>query len=456
MSLFGSHFIAEAAALLQVDGVAPDLGWREAGYLFLASAAGLGVLQANHRTQRELGVRVQLLDPPALRQRFGWLRVHDLAAGSLGLTGEGWLDAYSLLMALRRKAIALGARYRQARVAALLRDGARLRAVQLADGTCIGCGTVINAAGCGAAALAQSAGIALPVQSRKRCVFQLRSPARTPGCPLVIDPSGVYFRPEGDGWLCGVAPPEPEDPPCEDFEVTHELFERCIWPVLAARVEGFDALRVAGAWAGHYDVNVLDHNMILGAHPQLHNLLFANGFSGHGLQHAPAVGRALAELVLHGRFRVHVRDRLRTVHVFNLHLGLLERDRRVQLERFLLEEWIARRINSAHVLKPCAQTRQRQSIYVVTEYIEGQTLAQWMIDNPKPDLPTVLDEMVAAGATQVTIVPMFLGLGRHAREDLPRLTAELPQRYPGVSFSILAAVGDDPRVTQLLAEIALA
>lgn len=303
MSLFGSHFIAEAAALLQVDGVAPDLGWREAGYLFLASAAGLGVLQANHRTQRELGVRVQLLDPPALRQRFGWLRVHDLAAGSLGLTGEGWLDAYSLLMALRRKAIALGARYRQARVAALLRDGARLRAVQLADGTCIGCGTVINAAGCGAAALAQSAGIALPVQSRKRCVFQLRSPARTPGCPLVIDPSGVYFRPEGDGWLCGVAPPEPEDPPCEDFEVTHELFERCIWPVLAARVEGFDALRVAGAWAGHYDVNVLDHNMILGAHPQLHNLLFANGFSGHGLQHAPAVGRALAELVLHGRFR---------------------------------------------------------------------------------------------------------------------------------------------------------
>lgn len=303
MSMFGSEFIAAAGTLLQLDGVAPELGWHEAGYLFLASAAGLGVLHANHRTQRQLGAQVQLLDPAALRQRFAWLRVHDLAGGSLGLAGEGWLDAYSLMMALRRKASALGARYRQAHVAGLVRDGARLRAVQLADGTRIGCGTVINAAGCGATALAHSAGIALPVQPRKRCVFRLRSPARTPGCPLVIDPSGVYFRPDGEGWLAGVAPPEHEDAPCEDFEIAHELFERDIWPVLAARVEGFEALRVANAWAGHYDVNLLDHNMILGAHPDVGNLLFANGFSGHGLQHAPAVGRALAELVLYGGYR---------------------------------------------------------------------------------------------------------------------------------------------------------
>jgi FAD-dependent oxidoreductase domain-containing protein 1 len=114
---------------------------------------------------------------------------------------------------------------------------------------------------------------------------------------------GVYFRPEGDAWLCGVAPPEDEDPQCEDFEVTHALFEERIWPAMAARVPGFEALRVVRAWAGHYDVNVLDHNMILGAHPAMQNLLFANGFSGHGLQHAPAVGRALSELVVHGACR---------------------------------------------------------------------------------------------------------------------------------------------------------
>jgi FAD-dependent oxidoreductase domain-containing protein 1 len=303
MSMFGSEFIARLGEQLAVDGEAPDVGWHEGGYLFLASPSGVDTLRANHRTQRELGARVQLLDPQALQRRFPWLHCADLAGASLGLRGEGWLDAYALMMALRRKAISLGAEYRQARVTGLQRSGHRLHAVSLADGTRIGCGTLINAAGSGAAALARSAGIHLPVQARKRCVFHVRSPALTPGCPLVIDPSGVYFRPEGSGWLCGVAPPEDADPPSEDFEVQHGLFDELLWPVLAARVPGFEALRVQRAWAGHYDVNLLDHNMILGAHPDIDNLLFANGFSGHGLQHSPAVGRALSELVLLGGYR---------------------------------------------------------------------------------------------------------------------------------------------------------
>jgi glycine/D-amino acid oxidase-like deaminating enzyme len=303
MSMFGSEFIVRLGEHLAVDGEVPDVAWHEGGYLFLASPAGLDTLQANHRTQRELGAMVQLLDPEALRRRFPWLHCDDLAGASLGLRGEGWLDAYALMMALRRKAVSLGAEYRQAQVTGLQRSGRRVLAVSLADGTRIGCGTLINAAGTGAAALARSAGIDLPVQPRKRCVFHVRSPAHTPGCPLVIDPSGVYFRPEGTGWLCGVAPPEDLDPPCEDFEVQHALFDDLLWPVLAARVPGFEALRVQRAWAGHYDVNLLDHNMILGPHPDIDNLLFANGFSGHGLQHAPAVGRALSELVVHGGYR---------------------------------------------------------------------------------------------------------------------------------------------------------
>jgi FAD-dependent oxidoreductase domain-containing protein 1 len=175
--------------------------------------------------------------------------------------------------------------------------------VQLADGTHIACGWVINAAGTGAAALARSAGIALPVQARKRCVYHFTSPAQLPGCPLVIDPSGLYFRPEGEGFLCGIAPPEHEDPESTDFEVPLALFEEQLWPMLAQRVPGFEAARLKTAWAGHYDVNLLDHNVILGPHPALPNLLFANGFSGHGVQQAPAVGRALAEWVRHGGWR---------------------------------------------------------------------------------------------------------------------------------------------------------
>jgi FAD-dependent oxidoreductase domain-containing protein 1 len=303
MSMFGSTFVKNVGRYLAIDGAVPDVAWHEGGYLFLASPSGIGTLRARQQTQRACGAQVLLLDPEPLRVRFPWLHTADLAGGSLGLAGEGWLDAYSLMMALRRKAVALGAVYRQARVVEVQRCDSRVQAVVLADGSRIACGTLINAAGIGAAALARSAGIDLPVQARKRCVFQVRSPARTPGCPLVIDPSGVYFRPEGDGWLCGVAHGEDEDPFCDDFEVQYALFDDHIWPVLAARVRGFEALRVQRAWAGHYDVNLLDHNMILGAHPQLHNLLFANGFSGHGLQHAPAVGRALSELVVHGALR---------------------------------------------------------------------------------------------------------------------------------------------------------
>lgn len=302
MSQFATDFICRIGEHLSVHGIAPDVGFREAGYLFLAGAQGLATLQSNHAVQRTCGVDVALLAPDDLARRFPWLRVDDLAGASLGLSGEGWLDAHSLMQALRRKARAQGVVYRTARAVALQHCGAAVTAVQLADGGRVSCGNVINAAGTGAAALARSAGIVLPVQSRKRCVFPFHSPEPAPRCPLVIDTGGVYFRPEGTGFLCGVALPEDQDPECFDFEVQHELFDDVIWPALAHRVPGFEAARVGKPWAGHYDVNTLDHNLILGAHPALDNLLFANGFSGHGLQQSPAVGRALAELVVARRF----------------------------------------------------------------------------------------------------------------------------------------------------------
>ena len=299
MSQFGTDFIRSIGETLAVEGEAPEVGFIEAGYLFLATAAGAEVLQANHRVQTGLGADIALLSAQALATRFPWLHTDDLAGGTYGLSGEGWLDAYVLLQAFRRKAISLGVTYRQARVAQLAREARRIVAVELADGQRIACNTVINAAGTGAAALARTAGIALPVQSRKRCVFHFTSPASLPDCPLVIDPTGAYFRPEGTGFICGIAPPEADDPECFDFEVTHHLFDDVLWPTLAARVPQFEAARLQRAWAGHYDVNTLDHNVIVGAHPAVTNLLFANGFSGHGLQQSPAVGRALSELVAH-------------------------------------------------------------------------------------------------------------------------------------------------------------
>jgi FAD-dependent oxidoreductase domain-containing protein 1 len=302
MSMFGTEFLRRPERLA-VDGDVPAIGLRENGYLFLAGDGGREQLARNFALQRAQGADIAWLEATQLGERFPWLETRDLAAGTLGLSGEGWLDAHALMHGLRRKAAALGARVRTGEVVALQRSGHRIGAVRLADGSCIDCGWVVNAAGTGAAALARTAGIDLPVEPRKRCVFHFRSPAALPRCPLVIDPAGSYFRPEGEGFLCGIAPPEDDDPVCTDFEVPHAQFEGRLWPLLAARVPGFAAARLVGAWAGHYDVNTLDQNVILGAHPEVENLLFANGFSGHGVQQAPAVGRALSEIVVFGGCR---------------------------------------------------------------------------------------------------------------------------------------------------------
>ena len=178
--------------------------------------------------------------------------------------------------------------------------------VSAATAACMS-GTVCQRSpGCGAQAgrVAALAGIALPVAPRKRFVyvFDCRTPIE-PLAPLTIDPSGVYFRPEGKGFIGGVSPPEDRDPDSDDLEVEYDLFEETVWPALAARVPAFEAIKLTGAWAGHYDYNIVDQNGIVGRHPEVANLIFANGFSGHGLQQSPAVGRAVAELILQGGYR---------------------------------------------------------------------------------------------------------------------------------------------------------
>ena len=303
MSQFGTEFIKHIGEHLAVNGEAPDVGFHEKGYLFLATPAGQSILESNHRVQRSLGADVSLLTPAQLQTRYPWLNTEDLSAGSLGLSGEGWLDAYGLMHGFRRKAISLGVQYQQAQVVGVKRQGRKVQSVTLSDGSSIECAVLINAAGTGAHALAHSAGIDLPVQSRKRCVFHFTSSAQVSNCPMVIDPSGAYFRPEGKGFICGISPPAEQDPECVDFDVQHSLFDDVLWPLLAARVPGFEAVRLQNAWAGHYDMNTFDCNVILGAHPELDNLLFANGFSGHGMQQSPAVGRALSELVAYGAYR---------------------------------------------------------------------------------------------------------------------------------------------------------
>jgi sarcosine oxidase len=302
MSRFGADFVARIGEHLAVEGEAPDVGWHDGAYLFLATARGRAVLESNHAVQRENGAVNALLSAAELAERFPWLRTEDLAAGSLGLEHEGWLDPYALLNAFRRKARALGVAYREDEVVGFERDKNRVGAALLASGERIACGAVVDAAGPRAGMVAELAGIALPVRPRKRFVYVFDCRASLHCNQLVIDPSGVYFRPEGRQFLGGVSPPEDQDPDCLDLDIQYALFEDVVWPALAHRVPAFEELKLLRAWAGHYDYNTLDQNAILGPHPELANFHFATGFSGHGVQQAPAAGRAVAELVAQGRY----------------------------------------------------------------------------------------------------------------------------------------------------------
>jgi FAD-dependent oxidoreductase domain-containing protein 1 len=304
LSLASLAFLREAARRLALPGEQPPaIGLKEPGYLFLASAAGARQLAANQRLQARLGADIALLTPAALGARFPWLALEGVAAGALGLSGEGWFDGYALLQAFRRKALSLGVTYRAAAVGGIEREGRRIAALRLSDGTRLACGLAVNAAGPAAGRVAALAGAALPVEPRKRCVFVFLCRTPLPACPLVIDPSGVYFRPEGGRFLAGTAPPPERDPAEPDFAVDDGLFEEVIWPALARRVPAFAALKLSAAWAGHYDYNSFDQNGLIGPHPALDNFLCANGFSGHGMQQAPAVGRAVAELISYGDYR---------------------------------------------------------------------------------------------------------------------------------------------------------
>jgi len=303
ISLYGIRFLREIGAALEVNGERPVIDLHEGGYLFLATPGKLSILEENHRLQQELGADIGFYDASGLSEKFPWLNIADIAAGCHGLTGEGWFDGYGLLQAFRKKARSCSVDY-LAGNARIERNSPDSWIVTLPDGTRISTPVVVNCAGAsGGAELCRQAGVDVPVVSKKRCVFTFECKDKLEKVPLLIDPTGTYVRPEGTGYICGSAPPENRDPDCSDFDVDYELFEEHIWPVLANRVPAFEAIKPGAAWAGNYDMNLFDHNAFIGAVPGIEGFYLALGFSGHGLQQSPAVGRGLAELIATGSYQ---------------------------------------------------------------------------------------------------------------------------------------------------------
>jgi FAD-dependent oxidoreductase domain-containing protein 1 len=308
LSLWSIAFLRRVADELAVEGeMPPQIGLVEPGYLYLAgSAEGESTLRRLHPLQTRAGADIALLEPAAMASRWPWLNTGDLALGALGVSGEGWFDGPALHQAFKRKAQACGVHFAVAEACVWQTEGARVLAVNDRSGQRWPADRFVIAAGAWSASLAAALGVVLPVVPKKRDVFVFDSPALLTGCPLLVDPSGLWFRPEGRGFICGGpprsvagAPADPDEPALDCID--HGLFDEVLWPALARRVPAFEALRLRSAWAGYYDMNTFDHNGLAGALPGWDNVCTACGFSGHGMQQAPAVGCALAARVTGGR-----------------------------------------------------------------------------------------------------------------------------------------------------------
>ena len=304
ISKFGLAFIRDPARFWGEAGGVTDLGFHENGYLFLAgSEAQAAILRDNSCIQRDLGAETELLEPAEISRRFPFFQCPDVTLGAFGPRHEGWFDNMGLLGGFRRAARARGVDYIAEPVTAVERDGNHITAVQVGK-TRIATGALVNAAGTHGAQIAQMAGQDIPVEPRKRTVFLIDAPkARHPEAPLLVDHGGFYLRPEGRHWICATMPRDDRAVAHDDFEPNHAEFEDLLWPRLYARAPGFDAVKVLRFWAGHYAFNTLDANAIVGRDPEIANFYYMNGFSGHGLQQAPAMGRALAEQIVYGEYR---------------------------------------------------------------------------------------------------------------------------------------------------------
>ena len=308
ISQFAADFVTHFRERMGGDERFPELSIRNFGYLYLAADEAFAqVLRENREIQRAAGAATRLLTPEEIRREYPFYAVDDIVLGSINTVDEGYWDGSAVFDGWRRASRERGVEYVANEVVAMSRNaaGTRLESVTLQSGEVVACGQLVNASGPRAARTARMAGIEVPVEPRKRYswVFAAERPLER-DLPLTIDPSGVHVRENGGGtYQCGAhASVDPAVEP-DDFAMDLALFEHHVWPILAARVPAFEAIRVQSEWAGHYAMNVFDHNAITGPHTVVENFVFLNGFSGHGLQQSPAMGRGTAEWLTYGEYR---------------------------------------------------------------------------------------------------------------------------------------------------------
>ncbi|MGI9386590.1 MAG: NAD(P)/FAD-dependent oxidoreductase [Methyloligellaceae bacterium] len=286
---------------MKVDDDAFSIAWQQQGYLFIMPHRAIRILTENIKVQEEHGVNVEFLDQKALKERFPSMKTDDLG-GAAYSPDDGWLDPSSLLQGYRKKCVALGVAYQKGEVVSIDHDDHTAKAVVLADGQRIEADVIVNATGAWAKDISVMVGQSVPIEPMKRYEHQWETRASIEPLPYVKDLDRLAFRPEGIGYSGGV--PSTNQPRGIDFDVDYDYFDRVVWPALAYRFPAFEEIKHRNSWAGLYDQNEFDGNPVIGPWTgKMDNFITAAGFSGHGLMHAPATGRAVAELILDGGYQ---------------------------------------------------------------------------------------------------------------------------------------------------------
>ena len=308
ISQFAADFVKNLPRYMGNDDRVPDLSIQNFGYMYLADNDDFAdVLRESQATQIAAGAATQLMSPEQIKAAYPFYNVDDIVLGSINLVDEGFWDATAVFDWWRRSARERGVEYVQNEVVAMTKNaaGTRVESVTLKSGEVIACAQVLNASGPRAIETAKMAGVTVPVEPRKRFswIFSAEKPLDR-DLPLTIDPSGIHVRENGGGtYQCGGHSEIDPAVDYDDFQMDHSIWENHVWPVLATRIPQFEAIKVQSEWGEHYAYNTFDHNAILGPHTTVENFFFLNGFSGHGLQQSPAMGRGTAELMVHGHYK---------------------------------------------------------------------------------------------------------------------------------------------------------
>jgi len=307
ISQFAADFVKNFRQYMGGDERVPEVVLQSFGYMYLAQSEEFAcTLKESQQVQQSLGAGTKYMTKEEIERDYPFYHLDDIVGANHNLVDEGYFDGNTLFDWWKRSARERGVEYVTNEVVSmqLNSSGTQVESVTLSTGDKVSCGKVVNASGPRASLTARMAGIDIPVEPRKRYtfIFDAEQPLDR-DLPLTIDPSGVHMRTDGQYYLAG-CPPE-DDPSVDpnDFEQDHSIWEEKVWPVIAHRIPQFEAIKLKNSWVGHYAFNTLDQNAIIGPHTTVANFLFVNGFSGHGFQQSPAMGRGMSELIAYNEFR---------------------------------------------------------------------------------------------------------------------------------------------------------